>query len=358
LICTPTIAKLSYTMIRSFTLRDLALVHRLSEYLVPLHTESALTHNPHPVRDALVSMVSGDYPTLVWKSADREAAGFIQLQVPAESSHARIFFLGATPEAANLGDDVSKNGEPSGLNEAVWLSLLDQAVSEVGRRGIHTLVAEVGETGAELPVLRRAGFAVYTRQDIWVMEGAPEPQALQRKLLRPRQAADDWDIQLLYANIVPRLVQSVEPLPPLSYGESWVLREEGELMAFIHLYKGSLSSWLRLFIHPHAEAAVDEIVLAAVQVARPTVTQPVFCCVRRYQSWLQGPLHRVGFSLWGSQAVMVKHTVKHQRKPVAEITAVLEGQGIPASAPIVQRYHRLHTNGKSSVHDRTPNKPR
>lgn len=345
-------------MIRPFALRDLALVHRLSGYLVPLHTESALTHNPHPVRDALVSMVSGDYPTLVWKSADREAAGFIQLQVPAESSHARIFFLGATPEAANLEGDLPKNSESLGLNEAVWLSLLDQAVMEVGRRGIHSLVAEVSETGAELPILRRAGFAVYTRQDIWVLESAPELEMARRKLLRPRQAIDDWDIQLLYANIVPRLVQSVEPLPPLSNGESWVLREDGELMAFIHIYKGSLSSWLRLFIHPHAEAAVDEIVFAAMQVARPTATQPVFCCVRRYQSWLQGSLHRAGFSLWGSQAVMVKHTVKHQKKAVTELTAVLEGQGIPASAPIVQRYHRLHTNGKSSVHDRTPGKTR
>lgn len=358
LICTPTIVTLSYKMIRSFALRDLALVHRLSEHLVPLHTESALTHNPHPVRDALVSMVSGDYPTLVWKSEDRESAGFIQLQVPAESSHARIFFLGATPDSPHVAGALPANGDSGGLNEAVWLSLLDQAVAEVGRRGIHSLVAEVSETGHELPVLRRAGFAIYTRQDIWVLEGTHQLETAQRKLVRPRQATDDWDIQLLYANIVPRLVQSVEPLPPLSNGEGWVLREDGELMAFIHIYKGSLASWLRLFIHPHAEAGVDEIVAAAVQVARPTVTQPVFCCVRRYQSWLQGPLHRAGFSLWGSQAVMVKHTVKHQRKPVAEITAVLEGQGIPISAPIVQRFHRLHGNGKSSVHDRTPRKTR
>jgi hypothetical protein len=342
-------------MIRSFTLRDLALIHRLSEHLVPLHTESALTHNPHPVRDALVSMVSGDYPTLVWKSDDRDAAGFIQLQVPPESSHARIFFLGATPE---IGPGESAPVKSSAvnvrqINESVWLSLLDQAVVEVGQRGIHSLVAEVSETGSELLILRRAGFAVYTRQDIWVLESVGKLEPAPVRLLRPRQATDDWDIQLLYANIVPRLVQSVEPLPPLHSGESWVLREEGELTAFIHLYKGSLASWLRLFIHPNAEARVDEIVGAALQVARPAVAHPVFCCVRRYQSWLQGPLHRAGFSLWGSQAVMVKHTVKHQKKALAEITAVLETPGMPASAPMAPRYQRLQKNGKTSVHDRT-----
>ncbi len=345
-------------MIRPFTLRDLALVHRLSEHAVSLHTESALTHNPHPVRDALFSMISGDYPTFVWKSKDREAAGFIQLQVQEVTARAHIFFLGTTlggllPEPLSS----SSNGHDTmvGANADAWLALLDQAVVEVGLRGIHSLVAEVSETGNELPVLRRAGFAVYTRQDIWVLEHV-ESDNHQSRLLSQRQPNDDWEIQLLYANTVPRLVQLVEPLPPLHSGEGWVLREEGELMAFIHLYRGSLASWLRLFIHPHAESRVDEIVMEALHMVRPVVSHPVFCCVRRYQSWLQGALNRTGFSLWGSQAVMVKHTVKHQQRPLADITAVLEAQGIPASAPMVRQYRRTGNNGKVIVHDRTGNK--
>ena len=38
----------------------------------------------------------------------------------------------------------TENGK---LNERAWLSLLDQSVVEVGRRGIHSLVAEVDEIG-------------------------------------------------------------------------------------------------------------------------------------------------------------------------------------------------------------------
>jgi len=315
-------------------------------------------------------MVSGDYPTLVWKSDGRDAAGFIQLQVREESPHAHIFFLGATPVSLNVGNNsgtaVSETNAPSIkrdvpdslLNESVWLALLDQAVVEVGHRGIHSLVAEVSETGHELPILRRAGFAVYTRQDIWVLEDGDKNKLNHSTALSQRQPTDDWDIQLLYANTVPRLVQMVEPLPPLSSGESWVLREDDEVTAFVHIQKGSLASWLRLFIHPHAESRVDEIIAAALQMARPAVSCPVFCCVRRYQSWLQGPLHRAGFSLWGSQAVMVKHTVKQQRKPLAESTAVIEAQGIPASAPMVHQYRRSKDNGKTSVHDRTHTKAR
>ncbi|MBK7895996.1 MAG: hypothetical protein IPJ90_14200 [Anaerolineaceae bacterium] len=55
------------------------------------------------------------------------------------------------------------------VNENAWLPLLDQAVVEAGQRGIHSLVAEVDEVSDELPVLRRAGFVVYTRQDVWVL---------------------------------------------------------------------------------------------------------------------------------------------------------------------------------------------
>ncbi len=366
-------------MIRPFTLRDLTLVYRLSEYAVSLHTESALTHNSHPVRDALVSMVSGDYPTLVWKSDGRNVSGFIQLQVREESPHAHVFYVGATPVGVTSADGVdgAAKGENGGetavspathtvhsdphsnqatQNETVWLALLDQAVLEMGNRGKHSLVAEVSEIGHELPILRRAGFAVYTRQDIWVLESGTRNPPPQTAVLSQRQPTDDWDIQLLYANTVPRLVQMVETLPPLNIGESWVLREEGEVTAFVHIQKGPLASWLRLFIHPHAESSVDEIVAAALHIAKPAIACPVFCCVRRYQSWLQGPLNRAGFSLWGSQAVMVRHTVKHQRKPLGEPTAVLEAQGIPASAPMVQPYRRLKHNGKTSVHDRTRTK--
>jgi hypothetical protein len=45
-------------------------------------------------------------------------------------------------------------------------------VVEAGQRGIHSLVAEVDEVSDELPVLRRAGFVVYTRQDVWVLAPA------------------------------------------------------------------------------------------------------------------------------------------------------------------------------------------
>ena len=349
--CLVAIDTLGINMIRPFHLRDLALVHRLSEHGVSLHTESALTKSLNPVRGALLGIVGGDVPTYVWKSEDRSLAGFIQLCVENERPLANILFVSSSHDAdepENAGHDQPKklnhyaNGNGNGVNEKAWLLLLDQAVAEVGKRGTHSLVAEVDELGPELPILRRAGFVVYTRQDVWVLNEVQTINELD--ILRPRQEIDDWDIHLLYANTVPRLVQMVEPLPPPDENTGWVLREEGELAAFIHVQDGSAATWMRMFVHPNAEARVDEIITAVLRLRPPKLTHPIFCCVRRYQSWVQGPLERNGFSLWGSQAVMVKHTVHHTQKSVPDLSALVEGQSITPTTPII---HNLTGNGQN-----------
>lgn len=328
-------------MVRPFNLRDLPLVHRLSEQGVPLHTKSALIKTVQPLRSAVKGLMGGDLLTYVWKSEDKKFTGFIQLNVEDDSHHGHIIYLSSSQNSQPL---LSENGNGSNGNatanpsyEMAWLSLLDQAVTTAGRNGMHSLVAEVNELSPDLPILRRAGFAIYTRQDVWVLNSNGVPA--KESILCPRESADDWEIQLLYANTVPRMVQLVEPLPPLYKGQGWVLREENELNAFVHIHQGPAATWMELFIHPNAESQIDGIVQAALGVAPPTQEQPVFCCVRRYQSWVQNALMRNGFSLWGSQAVMVKHTVHHIKKLLPDLAASLEGKrGVSPSAPIVQRY--------------------
>lgn len=272
-------------------------------------------------------VVGGDFPTLVWKSEQGDDAGFIQLLLEEDRNHAHILYISPTAQ------------EHEGA-ETMWLSLLDEAVAEVGQHGVHSLVAEVDEMGPELPLLRQSGFAVYTRQDIWVRETpfiAPSHNG-SRRMLRPRRASDDWDIQLLYANTVPRLVQLVEPMPPLGNGEAWVVREQDELEAYVHIHEGPVATWFRFFIHPNAEGDAEEIVTAALEVNPPRAKRPVYCCVRRYEGWLPTALERGGFRAWGSQAVMVKHTVHQPKDPMPKLAAVLEKQGMPVSTPYVQNY--------------------
>ncbi len=327
-------------MVRPFTLRDLALVRRLSEQGVSLHAESALADNLHPLRGALLSMVvRSDFPTLIWKSEDREYAGFIQLLLEEDGLHAHILYLSPDLSVRNPADNGDSLPGGDSENSDVWLSLLDQAVAEVGQFGIHSLVAEVDETGPELPILRRAGFAVYTRQDIWVLaENQPAvAESDTTYKLRPRLAKDDWDIQLLYANTVPRLVQLVEPTPRTSAGSTWVQRDDNdELAAFVLIHEGSAATWIRLFIHPSAESDARDILRSALLVKASRRSQPVYLCVRRYEGLLATVLQNTGFQKWASQAVLVKHTVQHSQREMPKMTINLENSGIPVSAPYTQ----------------------
>lgn len=325
-------------MVRPFTLRDLALVRRLSEQGISLHAESALADELHPLRGAIASLVvGGKSPTFIYKAEERESTGFIQLVIEENKHHAHVLYMSPSFEPA------ADIGLPGGLEikEGIWLALLEEAVSEVGRLGIHSLVAEVSETGPELPVLRQAGFAVYTRQDIWLLDVQGDHLRSEKTTIHllPYLSTDDWDIQLLYANTVPQLVQLVEPDPPLMNGDGWVLRDEhNELAAFVHVHEGSAATWLRFFIHPSAESDAAEIVRTALYYEVERRQKPVYCCVRRYEGWLPAALERTGFYIWGSQAVLVKHTVHHSRRTEPQLAVNLESGGMPATSPFIRRY--------------------
>lgn len=321
-------------MIRPFHLRDLPLIYRLSDNGVSLHSEFALTHHPKLMRKALISMIGmGQYPTYVWKDENsRQAWGFVQLHLE-DSSHAHIVHAALNESVPD--ESISEEEQQS----RIWLPFLEQLTAETGRCGVHSLVAEVSETGPELLLLRQAGFAVYTRQDIWVLE---ERQTFATSLnLRPATSEDEWDIQLLYVNTVPRMVQLVEPMPPVT-DVRYVLREESMLAAFVHLYEGPAGSWLRIYIHPDAETRAADIIAAAIQQHPPHPKNPIYCCVRRYQSWLQNGLAQVGFDHFISQAVMVKHTVQRTQSALPDLATLMEQQGVKGSAPVI---HPSGVNG-------------
>ncbi len=306
-------------MIRQFSLRDWALLRRLGDQGKHLHTESALTGSYQPLRGAIFNMVTrGDAATLVWRSEGGEQSGFVQLLLPPGQPHAQLLCLGATNVAG------ADEGDEEAINEDAWLYLLDGAVAAMGRRGMHSVIAEVDEIAPELVVLRHAGFAVYTRQDIWATAG-PAPAAADPGLLRLATAADEWDIEWLYAHTVPPLIQLVEPSPPQE-GELWILREEDELVAVVHLHDGPVATWMRLYIHPNAQALGTDIVGAATAVANARPDHPIYCCLRRYQSWLQSDLSHCGYALCRSQAVLVRHIANLRERRATELGALLHTQ--------------------------------
>ncbi|MCO5184536.1 MAG: hypothetical protein M9941_00130 [Anaerolineae bacterium] len=319
-------------MIRPFQLPDFNLLHRLDRHKIPLNAEAALTRQSHSLWNALRDMVgSGEAPTFIWKSDENDAVGFVQLLINETKTQAHLLYMGSADNGADT--DLP-------INEDIWLAMLDQTMVEVGKLGVLSVVAEAPENGPELPILRRAGFAVYTRQDIWVHNGFVAPVTA-RQAISVAGREDERDIELLYAHTVPQMIQLVEPRPPLDGEDKWVLRESGELMTYAHLQRGSDASWMRLFVHPNVAAPLDDFVGTILNERPPTQNRPIFCRLRRSQQWVESALQANGFEYWGSQAVMVKHIVQHIKKPLRPLESYMQEESATArSTPLAQKYER------------------
>ncbi len=305
-------------MLRPFDLRDIPLIRRLSEHGVSMHSKAALADGIHPLRDALLHIVTGEFPTFICKSNESGLDGFIQLhhQQKENKTHARLRYISPVDESKAV--------------ESLWFSLLDHTMQEAGQQGIHTVIAEVEETAVTLPILRQAGFAIYTRQDIYQLKSLPDPPHSPLPALSMRQESDDWDVQLLYANIVPRMVQVLTPNPPASRNGGWILREGGKLAAYIHLHTGSTATWIRLFIHPDVVSSMDVLLTAVLQLVPGKATHPVYVGVRRYQGWQKTALERAGFERVQSQAVMARHTTRQTKHRPPSLQKTSDSQRVPS----------------------------
>ncbi len=296
-------------MIRPFDWRDVSLVKQLSDQGICLDAIARLTRGSQPLQNALFAylMPGMGAPTLIWKDQGRSAFG--QLRHRPGDEQARALFI--APGWAE---------EPDG-----WLQLVDQLSVEAGERGGHNLIAEIDETSSEFEALRMAGFAIYARQSIWQLIGDP-PATVPALALRPATSADALNVNVLYANIVPRLIQQVEPPPAPVRG--YVLEIADELVAFLDVRRGPLGIWVEPYVHPQADHHSAELVNSALHVLASAnrAGRPIYVVVRRYQDWLQDILQSVGFEYLGSQAVMVKRLAVRVTKAVRRPLPSMEGK--------------------------------
>jgi hypothetical protein len=304
-------------MIRSFDWRDVGLVKSLSEQGVCLDSETSLIRGSQPLSSALLAflMPGAGAPTLVWKNDSHAAFG--QLRHRFGQEQARVLYIAPEYEKAGEG----------------WTHLIDRLGLEAGGRGAHNLIAEVDENSREFEALRVAGFAVYARQSVWKLSGALSAPA-SNVPLRAVTGGDLIGINTLYANIVPRLVQQVEPPP--SHPRGYVLEQKAELVAFLHVRRGPRGIWVEPYLHPEVDQLSEATLLTGLSLIPNEKGQPVYVCVRRYQNWLQDVLLKSGFTALESQAVMVKRLTVRLTEPLLKPLPAIEGKTVTTSTPIIR----------------------
>ena len=303
--------------VRYFDWRDLPALHRWRHESVFMDSTLVLTRGPRLLSGALLSYLA---PTTgiftgVSDAADLGHPVIGQVMHFLGSSSAHLTFV--TPDG--------------GLESPALLELLDHLATLCGERGALRMLAEVDERTLSYEALRRSGFAIFTRQRIWQLTGQPVGPAISAGW-RAVRSHDLIAIRSLYSNLVPGLVQQVEPYPN-NHPRGVVLRQNSDLLAFVELKYGPRGIWAQPFVHPDAPDISEQFV-DLFQTIPYRRSRPLYICVRSYQSWLESAIEELGAEAGPRQSVMVKHLAVPQKASWAYTMPALEGGHPEITAPI------------------------
>ena len=178
--------------------------------------------------------------------------------------------------------------------------LIENLVAQAGTWGAFHVLAEVDEMSDAFVSLRRSGFSVYAWQRMWeVSEITETNQEFNWKQVKSMHLPS---VQSLYHQIVPPLLQPMEPQPKSANG--WMC-DEGE-KGYVGVSQGVYGIVLSPLIHPES-TDVGEKLASLISNLPDRRNRPVYVCVRSYQAWLEPVLADLGAQGADRQAVMVKH---------------------------------------------------
>lgn len=300
--------------IRPFRWHDWPRFQKLVKDGLNLDVESSLVRGTGTIRDTVLATLPaemGGMPTFVVQNGEAVAIG--QLRHHPGDQHARLASLAPMPDEFNVD---------------LWQEMVESLTYVAGERGAVSVIAEVSEESLAFEVLRKAGFGVYAHQEVWKRLPSPVEKD-QPDTVRPAQAEDAWQANMLYTNLVPGLLQQAEPAPDLENGEAYVLDSPDGIRGLIVCLRGTQGTLLQAYLHPDAHHRVDEAVAGTLRYVN-AARQPVYFRVRRYQDWFSRSLARHGFESLGQQVVMVKHTATRiQRREEWSLPLIQSGKVRP-----------------------------
>lgn len=273
--------------IRPLAILDLPQLYRFREEALGLDTARTLTRgNPlsaarllaymNPARHVYGAIANGEHDSVL--------GGIIHSR---DDAFAKLLYLAPL----------------SNLSHPELPALIENLSSQAGIWGAFHVLAEVDEIGDAFVPLRKAGFSVYAWQRMWKISEITESTS-----------TFDWmrvksvhlpSVQSLYHQIVPPLIQPVEPQPKTPLG--WMSNDGPK--CYVSVTHGVRGIVLTPLIHPEVNA-VSAKLAALISNLPDRRNRPVYICVRSYQAWLEPVLADLGAKSGQRQAVMVKHLVR------------------------------------------------
>ncbi|MBL8109569.1 MAG: hypothetical protein JNJ96_07880, partial [Anaerolineales bacterium] len=209
----------------------------------------------------------------------------------------------------------------SNLTHPELPALIENLSAQAGTWGAFHVLAEVDEVGDAFVPLRKSGFSVYAWQRMWDVSGILEERSersgaqLKTETWMRVRSINLPSVQSLYHQIVPPLLQPVEPQPKTPLG--WMSNDGAK--CHVSVTHGAHGIVLTPLIHPEA-TDVSAKLASLIGNLPDRRSRPVYVCVRSYQAWLEPVLADLGAKSGPRQAVMVKHLAR------------LVKEGLPASA--------------------------
>lgn len=182
--------------------------------------------------------------------------------------------------------------------------IIEYLCYHAGCMGAIHLLAEVPETHPAFELFRRANFSVYCWQNIYRFPSNAPAKSRYKALWSKAELQDEIPVRGLYQTVVPPLVQAAEPFST-DYTPRLVVRQKGEIMAFVECVAGPHGIFLKPVIHPSAENVSD--LLSDLVFHFQNLGKPVYFPVRSYQSWISDTLAELGGENSPRYAQMVKH---------------------------------------------------
>lgn len=273
--------------VRSLDPLDLPLILKYHRQVVMLDSVRQFTSDPPFSLKALLVSLNPQRDSFSLISREKERVLLGQVTRQNGSARASLGFLAPEVEDANL-----------------LTSMLEQMLVKAGEWGCQSLVAEVDEESATFRSLRQTGMSMYAWQRVWKLD--PKSLSGQDGCWQPAESADLPGILSLYNQIVPAMLQSVEPPPREPAG--LVLRNHDDLQAYMALTYGPRGIFIQPLIHPEMDCQPGWLPGIAERKNRP-----VYLCVRSYQAWLESMLNDLGAEPGERQAVLIRHLAQRQR---------------------------------------------
>ncbi|RPI33181.1 MAG: hypothetical protein EHM70_06815 [Chloroflexota bacterium] len=313
--------------VRPFDWRDLPALHRYRNQCLFLDSTRLLTQGPTLIpAGALFSYLAMAMGIFTFQSVTNGGSEKVvllgQVVHPTGAACARLSFL--TPASA--------------VESASLPELVEHLTAAIGPRGATHLLAEVDEQDTAYESMRKAGFATYARQRIWQLPAEPAGSDEEALTWQAGKSKDVINVRTLYCNLVPGLVQQVEP-PPVNRLRGLVFRQEDDLQGYVEIKYGPAGIWVQPFIHPDMEKVAERLVVLLKNLPYRR-SRPVYLCVRSYQSWLESALEDLGAEAGPRQAVMVRHLAMAQKTARAYMIHALERGHPEVTAPIIRRILR------------------